>query len=201
MHECDTCIINKPQLSDFSNTKKLDSDLLPPLTSLITNRNNQLIIAHLAGNHWWYNAHFPDNMAVFKPIMTNKVFSYENREKMINSYDNVTLFTDQVLDKFLAQLEDQRAVVIFLSDHGESFGENDKWLHANDVETETNPACFIWMSKKYKTGYPAIATNAEKNRLGQYETAFLFHSILHAAQITSPWLDYSKSVFANRNQP
>ncbi|MFO8002091.1 MAG: sulfatase-like hydrolase/transferase [Marinilabilia sp.] len=197
INECDTVAINKPQFSDYSNTKKFDSDLVEPYKSLIRkNRKKQLIVLHMAGNHWWYNNNLPEDHVFYTPILENKTLSLSNKERMINSYDNVTRFVDTVIDSFIASLEGKNALLIFLSDHGQSFGEKGKWLHTNDMPAEKNPASFVWMSGKYKKLNAEKAGNIQKNRKKRVDTSFLFHTILDGSNIITPHLNASLSLFS-----
>mgnify|MGYP000983717873 FL=1 len=115
---------------------------------------------------------------------------------MINSYDNSTLFTDYVLSEFIGRMASENALLIFLADHGQSFGEEGKWLHANNTDAEKNPACFIWLSDKYKRRYPDRVKNLELNKDKFINTSFLFHTILEGSDIFSPSIDPNLSVFS-----
>lgn len=197
INECEQVFINKPQLSDYSNTKKLDSDLIPHLEDFLGGSSaKKLALIHIAGNHWWYNKNYPDTFAIFHPILENKIISPSNRERMINSYDNATLFTDYVLSEFIVRMANENALLIFLADHGQSFGEEGKWLHANNTDAEKNPACFIWLSDKYKSRYPDRVKNLELNKDKFINTSFLFHSILEGSDISSPFIVPNLSVFS-----
>jgi glucan phosphoethanolaminetransferase (alkaline phosphatase superfamily) len=88
-------------------------------------------------------------------------------------------------------------MLIFLSDHGQSFGEGGKWLHANEMPAEKNPACLFWFSEKYKNDHPQLVENLTKNKNGYFDTAFLFHTILDGSLITSPNLLKSQSLFSD----
>ncbi len=202
IHECDTVHINKPEISDYSNMPKYDSDLIAPFVNLMDQKNpRQLAILHLSGNHWYYNKNLPKEFARFSPILENKVLSTENKERMINSYDDVTLFVDSVIDQMIEAIEDKEALVIFLSDHGQSFGEGGKWLHANDMPAEQNPACFVWFSKKYEHHHPDKVAQLKNNFKKEVDTAFLFHTILDGSTIHSPFMDSSWSLFSSEFQP
>lgn len=202
VNECDTTYINKPQFSDYSNVKKMDSDLIDPFLKLVnSNRTKQLINLHLIGNHWWYNSNFPDTFAVFLPILENKTISPSNKERIINSYDNATLYTDYVLNIMIEALEQRNAILIFLSDHGQSFGEEGKWLHTNNTAAEKNPACFVWLSELYKEKFPEKHQALLANQNKEINTSFLFHSIIHGATIASPFLDLNQSLFSSQFQP
>ncbi|SMO86388.1 phosphatidylethanolamine:Kdo2-lipid A phosphoethanolamine transferase [Saccharicrinis carchari] len=202
INENDTIFINKPQFSDYSNTPKYDSDLIEPFTNLINQHHpRQLLMVHLAGNHWYYNKNLPEEYIQFTPILENKVLSNDNKERMINSYDNVTLFVDSVIEQFINELENKKAMVIFLADHGQSFGENGKWLHANGAPTEQNPACFFWFSDKYKIQFAEKVSQFIKNREKVVDTAFLFHTIIDGSAIKSPWIEPSWNLFSDQFQP
>jgi len=200
--ECDTVFVNKPQLSDYSVLKKMDSDLLEPFYGLIEQKKPKMLVnLHFIGNHWWYNSNYPDTFAIFKPIMHSKVISEENREMMINSYDNATLFSDYLLDIIIGKIEKENSLLIFLADHGQSFGEQGKWLHTNNTPAEQNPAGFIWLSQSFREKYPEKVESLMSNRSKTINTSFLFHTILHGVAIHSPYLDVRQSLFSPDYQP
>ncbi len=201
VNECDTVFINKPQISDRSNVKKVDSDLIEPFQHIIKKgKPKNLINLHFIGNHWWYNSNYPDSFAVFTPILDNKIVSPSNRDKMINSYDNATLFSDFVLEQLISKIEDKKALLIFLSDHGQSFGENGKWLHANNAPAEQNPAGFIWMSERYKADHPEKLEALLSNQYSSINTSFLFHTIIDGSLIETDVIDFSQSLFSTNFQ-
>lgn len=196
INECHEVFINKPQLSDFSNTPKYDADLLDPFKKTIAQSPaKQLVIIHIAGNHWWYNNNLPDEFIHYKPIMENKTPSLANKERMINTYDNVTLSTDHIIHTLMQELDDKKAMLIFLADHGQSFGEEGKWLHANNLPSEQNPACFFWFSDRYKSAYPEQVQVLIENKNREINTAFLFHTIVAGSQIQSPFTNNLYNLF------
>ena len=92
-------------------------------------------------------------------------------------------------------------LLIFLADHGQSFGEQGKWLHTNNTPTEQNPAGFIWLSQSFREKYPEKVESLMSNRSKTINTSFLFHTILHGAAIHSPYLDVRQSLFSPDYQP
>lgn len=196
INESHDVFINKPQLSDFSNTPKYDSELLEPFKKSINqSHSKQLIILHIAGNHWWYNNNLPDEFIHYKPILENKTPSRSNKERMINSYDNVTLATDHFINELMKDLDNKKAMLIFLADHGQSFGEEGKWLHANDMPAEQNPACFFWFSNSYQSAHPEQVQVLIDNQNRKINTAFLFHTIVAGSQIQSPFINNLYNLF------
>lgn len=82
-------------------------------------------------------------------------------------------------------MEDRCAVVLFLSDHGESLGENNNFLHASGAYEQTLTACIAWYSDKFAEQFPGKVEALHKNQYKPYLTDFLFHSILNIANIST----------------
>ena len=196
LEESDFIFINRPELSVYSNSKKLDTDLLPVLKErLAENEPNKLIVIHQIGSHWWYNSHYPDSLEFYNPVLKGKSFNETYKEEYINSYDNTIRFTDVFIDKIISEIEDDNSILIYLSDHGESMGENGKWLHANGVDEERNPACFVWSSEKYLEKNNDKVQKLILNKDRRYRTDFMFHSVLDASNLSSKFLVEDLSIF------
>ena len=86
----------------------------------------------------------------------------------IDMYDNCLLQTDDVLNRIVQQLKDKKAVLLYCSDHGQSFGEQGCYMHggALGVLTQRHVFSFVWYSDKYAAAHPdkinAMRANAEK---------------------------------------
>ena len=48
---------------------------------------------------------------------------------LINSYDNSIYYTDYILWQFIELLKDKNVFFTYVSDHGESLGENESYQH------------------------------------------------------------------------
>jgi arylsulfatase A-like enzyme len=63
-----------------------------------------------------------------------------DRERLIAQYDGDIAFGDQELGRFLEALKSRglydRALIVFLADHGEEFLDHGKWLHGRSVFDE-----------------------------------------------------------------
>ncbi len=196
MNECDTLAYVNAGKSPYVFDRWVDGDLLPLFTAHRQRpESRKLIILHTIGSHWWYNSHYTDAFAVYKPVVRSKVVSSNTREAMINSYDNTVLYTDHFLYNLIDQLRDQKAILIYQSDHGESLGEDGIWLHATESPYTHQAACLIWMSASYKQAHPAYYEQARLNSIKRYRTDYLFHTLLDAAGIGSVYKDYSLSLF------
>jgi len=196
MNECDTLIFVNTDKSPYVFDKWTDESLLAPFKSVLhATERNKLIIMHTIGSHWYYNSHFTEEFQQFNPTVKSRIVSSNTKEEMINSYDNTILFTDYFIFRVIEELRDKNAIIIYLSDHGEALGEDGAWLHAADEEFVHYPACFVWMSPKYKEAHPDKYATLQSNREKRYQTDFLFHSIIGASGIESELLIPQLDIF------
>lgn len=101
------------------------------------------------------------------PYVHDAEFSRFGTKKM-DKYDNCLLQTDDVLFRLVSKLKDKKAVVVYSSDHGQSFGEQGCYMHggALGVVQQRHVFSFVWYSDKYAAAHPekinAMRTNAQK---------------------------------------
>lgn len=196
INECDTSVINKPFHSEYNLSKKLDEDLLPHLKNIINSSSSKkLIIIHQLGSHWFYPSHYPDSFSFYTPVIDGKTFTDDDKDKIINAYDNSVRYTDYNIAKTIELLKNEKAFIIYISDHGELLGEDGKWLHAQNTVYEKNPAFFIWFSDYYKNKYPYKVENSIKKKDKRYRTDIIFHSIIDASAIRTEFYDSTLSIF------
>lgn len=184
IYESDTIIFPNASKSVFVFDPWFDEQLLPALDSQISHiHSKQLFVLHAIGSHWYYNLHVPSQWQYYQPITQNRIVTDNSYEQIVNSYDNTILYMDVFLDSIVQRFKKRNAILIYLSDHGESLGEKGEYLHAGESEALHHPACIIWYSDRYAKVNPekiaALITNKDK----RYRTDFLFYSILYAAGI------------------
>jgi len=181
---------------NFEPYSWLDGEALEPLQKIVSNGYaKKLVVVHTIGSHWWYKTHYTKAFEKFSPVIESRIVSSNTKEEMINTYDNTILYTDYFLNNIIQLLKNKKAILIYLSDHGESLGEDGKWLHAEDALPEHRPACIVWLSDKYKKEDPLAENILQQNAPEYFNTSFLFPSILDAAHIQTPVLDTSASIF------
>ncbi|HKX43914.1 MAG TPA: sulfatase-like hydrolase/transferase, partial [Burkholderiaceae bacterium] len=93
-----------------------------------------LIVLHQMGSHGpAYAKRSPSDRKPFAPECTTNVLQQCDRDALVNAYDNSITYTDHVLAqaiRWLQQREPQYApMMLYVSDHGESLGENNLYLH------------------------------------------------------------------------
>ncbi|MDP2007278.1 MAG: phosphoethanolamine--lipid A transferase [Rubrivivax sp.] len=112
----------------------LDERLATATQQAGTPAGTQLLVLHTLGNHGpSYFRRYPPAYARFQPACTSDDLQLCSREQIANAYDNALLYTDHVLAALMARLQaaaaDVDSVVLYVSDHGESLGENNLYLH------------------------------------------------------------------------
>lgn len=196
MNECDTLIYVNGDKSVYTFDKWLDEDILPHLENELKDDNpTQLHILHSIGSHWWYNSHYTDEFERYMPVIKSRVVSSNTQEEMINSYDNTVLYTDYFIKETIDLIRDKKSILIFLSDHGESLGEDGYYLHGADRPELHYPAAFVWYSDKYAQSFPDMIENLKDNSDKKYRSDYLFHSIIDAADITTEYIEPQLSIF------
>lgn len=185
--ECDTTIWLNAGKSVFVFSGWYDEELLLAMDQQLAMKHHKnLLILHAIGSHWYYNNHVPTPHQYFQPVTDNRVVTSNTRQQVINSYDNTARYMDMVVDSMIQRLEERCAVLLYISDHGESLGEDGYWLHAAGAETTKNPACFVWYSDSFAQQYPQKVSALHANHQKRYRTDFLFHSVLSLANIYIP---------------
>jgi lipid A ethanolaminephosphotransferase len=93
-----------------------------------------LIVLHQMGSHGpAYSKRSPPQRKPFMPECTTNVLQQCDRIALVNAYDNSIVYTDHMLAQaiaWLAQRQPEYApALLYVSDHGESLGENNLYLH------------------------------------------------------------------------
>jgi lipid A ethanolaminephosphotransferase len=163
-----------------------DEILLKDLGKVLNqNSGDTLIVLHQKGSHGpSYYKRSPKDFKSFLPECTQDNVQDCDRQTIINAYDNTIVYTDYVLAKLIDILKSQpyATAMLYVSDHGESLGENNIYLHGLPYviapEQQTHVPMVFWASGKFlneKNIDPAHLT-------GQQHSPFthdnLFHSLL-----------------------
>jgi glucan phosphoethanolaminetransferase (alkaline phosphatase superfamily) len=177
----------------------IDEELFPRMRELLTTGpGNRLIVLHLLGSHWRYEYHYPDAFRRFTPVCRGKNPASCPRGELVNSYDNSILYTDHVIGEVIRMVRDRDALVFYVSDHGESLGEEGRYLHSpgSKAPEQYHAAMFVWASESYRRARPDRYRNLVNNRNRSLDHGIIFPSVLDGAGIRTPLADLSKSIFS-----
>ena len=177
--------------------KRYDELLFTGLRERIesSKKNKVLIVIHTSTSHGPnYASKYPKEFEVYKPVAHNVEEGEKNVAKLVNAYDNTILYTDYLLSNMidtLRSLKDWKSSMIFISDHGESLGENNMFMHGMPMKlapkVQYEIPFLVWTSdgyREYKSNLPEVL-----------EQHYIFHSVLNLLSIQSPAYDKDYDIF------
>lgn len=111
-----------------------DVGMLKDFDKLISKPQDTLLVLHQMGNHGpAYFKRYPKQYEVFKPTCKSNELSKCDNQSVINAYDNAIVYTDYFLNNIIETLkpyeQQYEVMMMYVSDHGESLGENNVYLH------------------------------------------------------------------------
>ena len=172
-----------------------DEILVQALQAQLTKQysSDRLIVLHQLGSHGpEYFKRSSDSQKKFLPECTNKQLQLCQQAEIINAYDNSIVATDELLSRIIRTLQDQQGyqtAMLYLSDHGESLGENGVYLHGLPYwmapDAQTKVPMLWWMSDAYASAQQLKAECMTQRTTQKLSHDHLFHSLLGIFQISS----------------
>lgn len=158
-----------------------------------SDKNKLLIILHCSTSHGpTYNQKYPAEFEIFKPVCQTVEISTADKKELLNAYDNTILYTDYLVHsaiETLKEITDRRCCMIFVSDHGESLGEDNLFMHGmpkNIAPKEQFEIPFIvWQNDK----------NTRMKELAEVEQYYVFHSIMNYLGMDSEIYNENMNIF------
>ncbi len=160
---------------------------------LKSKKNKILVVLHTSTSHGpTYYKKYPKQFNKFTPVCKSVELANCTQEELINAYDNTIIYTDYILATLieeLKQLDKYNSSMIYISDHGESLGEKNLYMHgipASIAPKEQLDIPFIvWVSDDSKQ-------LRNSKTLSQHN---IFHSVLDFLEIESPIYNKNMSIF------
>lgn len=166
----------------------LDNILLSYIDEVINStKKDTVLVLHTIGNHGptYYERYTPEYRRFTPTCDTNEIQKCTN-EQLVNTYNNGILYIDQFIDKVIQKVEahpELESAVYYLSDHGESLGENGVYLHGTPYaiapEQQTRVPMVMWFSDRFRQNenidFDCLRKNAEQQSYSQdnlYSTLF-----------------------------
>ena len=119
---------------------------------------DMLVVLHTMGSHGpAYYKRYPDSFEVFSPACQTNQLNECSDEEINNAYDNTIVYADYVLSKLIALLKNNtkvdESVMFYVSDHGESLGENGLYLHGMPYliapDEQKRVAALMWFNEGF----------------------------------------------------
>ncbi|WP_427025336.1 phosphoethanolamine transferase [Aureimonas ureilytica] len=171
--------------------------------------SNTVLVLHQLGSHGpAYHERYPYGFGRFEPACRTAQFADCSREEIVNAYDNTIAYTDHVLGRIIDLLSahpEFASSMVFLSDHGESLGENGIYLHGAPYflapSTQTHVPMLAWFSPGYQSVLPTSLPCLESRRDGALSHDNLFHTMLGVAGVSAGVYDARLDAFAACRAP
>ena len=160
---------------------------------LASDKDKILVVLHTSTSHGpIYYSKSPLQFKHFLPECREVEMADANISELVNAYDNTIVYTDYILHSVietLRELPDIRSCMLYVSDHGESLGEGDMFMHglpAQMAPIEQFIVPFIVWCSDDATKIKPLA------EVGQYH---VFHSVLDFLGVESPIFNEELNIF------
>lgn len=162
---------------------------------LASKKNKILIVLHTSTSHGpTYSKKYPPRFETFKPVCNSVELGKCSQTELINAYDNTIVYTDYILSSViddLKELKEFKSTMIFVSDHGESLGEKNLYMHGVPMsfapKEQYEIPFIVWVSDNSKQ------LKANKTLTQNH----VFHSVLNFLNIESPVYNEELNIFKN----
>ena len=152
------------------------------------------VVLHAYTNHGpSYNTNYPPRFELFTPVCHTVEMSKTSPEELNNAYDNSIVYTDYLLHEVIEVLRgvtDRRSLLLFVSDHGESLGENNLYMHG--VPLSMAPREQLEIPFLLWTSAPELSCK-DLPEVGQHH---VYHTVLRFFGIETPFFDEEMCIFA-----
>ena len=184
------------QCQDAILLEALARELAEPLTQ------DKIIVLHQLGSHGpEYFRRSTEQQKHFLPECTDKQIQFCDTQSLRNAYDNSLIATDELLANVIRSLQQQhdyQAAMLYISDHGESLGENGTYLHGLPYwiapQAQKHVPMIWWMSEEFEQKQGLSGDCIRDARDTQLSHDYLFHSLLGSFAVESkvyqPSLDF-----------
>ena len=187
-----------PDLCDATGC--FDELLLEDFDALLADRTrDHLIILHQRGSHGpAYHTDVPQWAKEFFPECDLPNLRNCDRAAINNSYDNTILYTDYFVSRVIDELDKRSTefdtAMLYVSDHGESLGENGLYLHGLPYSMapreQTEVPMLFWGSPGFYGERAGVDPQCLR-RSAQQDTSHdaIFHTLLPIFGLESPLYD------------
>ncbi len=188
----------------------LDTILLDGLDAAVAGHDGDVVVVlHQLGNHGpSYFRRYPDELAQFAPACATPELGRCSRDAIVNSYDNAVLATDDFLARTIRRLSswpDRETMLLYVSDHGESLGENGLYLHgipyAIAPQTQVRVPMVAWFSPAFASTRGIDLACARRVALRSASHDNLFPTVLGLMQVDTTARDEAFDLFATCTRP
>lgn len=192
-----------PALNPVCDIECRDIGMLSHLQTYINNHpdGDILIVLHQMGSHGpAYYKRYPKAFEKFTPVCKTNQLEQCSSEEINNTYDNTILYTDYFLSEVIKLLKENdekfETAMVYMSDHGESLGENNLYLHGLPYfiapDTQKNVPVIMWFGKNII--HEINLELLEANTGNTYTHDNLFHTLLGIMEVGTELYDKNQDM-------
>ena len=181
-----------------------DIGMLQELDTFIQNNKDKhiLIVLHQMGNHGpAYYKRYTKPYEKFTPVCKTNQLEQCSKESIANAYDNALLYSDNFLDatiQLAKKYSSADTAVLYMSDHGESLGENGIYLHGLPYfiapDAQKHIGAFLWLNERFVGDLNTTKIASKKTKKLSHD--YLFHTLLGLfgvkTKVYNPSLDITR---------
>jgi lipid A ethanolaminephosphotransferase len=189
-----------------ANSECRDEILLQGLQHFIDNLDKDtVLVLHQMGSHGpEYFKRYPKEYERFTPVCESNALNNCSRDSIVNGYDNTLVYTDHVLSTLIDLLRSNQdkvdTAMLYLSDHGESLGEYNLFLHGTPYmlapDQQKHVAMLAWFSDSYQKSFSVDTHCLQLSREKPLSQDNLFHSMLGLLEVNSKVYNQDLDMFA-----
>ncbi len=169
-----------------------------------------VVVMHQMGSHGpAYYKRSPAEYKKFLPECTNNALQSCSQQGLINAYDNSIVYTDHLLGSAIQWLKGHQAsqtpAMLYLSDHGESLGENNLYLHgmpysvAPDVQKHV--PWITWLSPGFEQRNKLTTACLQQRIDAPISHDNYFHSVLGLMNVQTSVYKPELDIYAHCAKP
>lgn len=173
----------------------LDEELFPYIDSCLYEQiEKKFIVIHLMGSHPAYKKRYPEKKSKFKAedySLSHPHLPVESRIQL-SDYDNSILYNDSVVYEIMKRFDNEDAVVIYFSDHGQDvFDSSDDYAghakkgNAKSEEAGRNIPLMVYTSPLFREKHPGLQQRIENAVNRPYRTDSIMYTIMDVAGVES----------------
>ncbi len=207
-----TIIIDKTEQPFCDGNICRDDALLNDIDGYISGMKDTggVIVLHIMGSHGpTYFKRYPEDHRRFKPDCPRSDIQNCTLDEITNTYDNTILFTDFIMAETIKQLKshekDINPSLLYVSDHGESLGENGIYLHGMPYgiapDEQTKVPLIFWTTNTVANAKNLDLDCIEKKAItGEFSHDNISHSLLGYMGVSTGLYKPEFDIFASCRQ-
>jgi len=123
-------------------------------------------------------------------------------DSLLNCYDNSIVYTDQLLEKIITELDkgDRPSILVYIPDHADDVLQAEFHNSSRFTYDMTTIPLFIWANTQWRQQHPNLWSNLINNKDKAFTNDFFFESVAGLlgikADIIDPSYDFSSGKFS-----